>query len=63
MPAQNARPAPVTTTARTSSDRASVRKNLSRSRAMARSNALSWPGRSSVSVATPSSSSEIERVS
>ena len=28
MPAQNARPAPVTTTARTSSSRASVRKNL-----------------------------------
>ena len=44
MPAQNARPAPVTTTARTSSARASVRKNLSSSRAMVRSNALSWSG-------------------
>ena len=63
MPAQNARPAPVTTTARTSSDRASVRKNLSSSRAMVRSNALSWPGRSRVSVATPSSSSAIEPAS
>ena len=61
MPAQNARPAPVTTTARTASSRASVRKNRSSSRAMVRSNALSWPGRSRVSVATPSSSTSRPR--
>ena len=63
MPAQNARPAPVTTTARTSSSRASVRKTCSSSRAIVRSNALSASGRSRVSVAMPSPSTAQSRVS
>ena len=63
MPAQNARPAPVTTTARTASSRASVRKTCSSSRAIVRSNALSASGRFRVSVAMPSSSTDQSRVS
>ena len=62
MPAQKARPAPVTTTARTASSRASVRKNRSSSRAMVRSKALSASGRFRVSVATPSSSTATSSV-
>ena len=63
IPAQKARPAPVTTTARTASSRASVRKNSWSSRAIVRSNALSWSGRLSVSVATPASSTATSSVS
>ena len=63
MPAQNARPEPVTTTARTSSERASVRKTCSSSRAIVRSKALSASGRVRVTVATPSPSTCQSRVS
>ena len=56
IPAQNARPEPVTTTARTSSSRASVRNTCSSSRAMVRLKALRASGRFRVSVAMPSSS-------
>ena len=56
MPAQNARPAPVTTTARTASSVASVRKNCSSSRAIVTVKEFSASGRSRVRVATPSSS-------
>src|SRR3954468_22015952 len=63
MLAQNARPAPVTTTARTSSFQASSRKTCSSSRAIVRSKALSWSGRSRVTVAMPSPSTSQPRVS
>ena len=63
MPAQNARPAPVTTTARTSSSVASSRKKVSSSRAIVTVKEFSASGRSSTSVATPSSSTEQDRVS
>jgi hypothetical protein len=63
IPAQKARPAPVTTTARTSSERASVRNTCSSSRAIVRSKAFSRSGRARVSVAMPSSSTAHSSVS
>ena len=63
MPAQNARPAPVTTTARTASSVASVRKNSSSSRAIVTVKAFSGSGRCRVRVATPSSSTSPRSVS
>ena len=56
MPAQNARPEPVTTIARIASSVAAERKKCSSSRAMVTVNALRDSGRSRVSVQTPSSS-------
>ena len=57
MPAQNARPAPVTITARTSSSALTSTNVASSSSAISTVNALSCSGRSSVTVRTPSSTS------
>jgi hypothetical protein len=54
MPTQNARPRPVTTTARTSSSAPARSKACSSSSAIVTVNALRWSGRSSVSVRMPS---------
>ena len=56
-PAQNARPAPVTITVRTPSSASAREKASISSPRMARVKALSFPGRLSVTVAMPSSTS------
>jgi hypothetical protein len=53
-PAQNARPAPVTTSTRTSSSASAAAQTSPSSRAMSAVNVLSRSGRCRVSVATPS---------
>ena len=55
MPAQNARPAPVTITARTESSSLTSRNDRSSSCAIVTVNELSCSGRFSVMVSTPSS--------
>ena len=58
MPAQNARPRPVTTTAATSSSVLARSKASTSSSAIVTVKALSWSGRSSVSVRMPSSTAQ-----
>ena len=62
IPAQNARPRPVTTTARTASSRPARPNASTSSSAISTVNALSWSGRSSHRVSTPSSARSQVRV-